>query len=79
MAGMTIMPELRLGRLPDRTPVRITIAVAPDLNRLLADYAELYAEAYGRTEPLQELIPAMLATFLEGDRAFMRRRRQDRK
>jgi hypothetical protein len=70
------MADLRLPRLPDRTPVRLTISVSPDLNQALTDYAGLYAETYGRPEPLQELIPAMLASFLEADRAFSRRRRE---
>lgn len=69
------MPELRLARLPDRTPVKMTISVSPDLAAALADYAELYREAYGDAEPVQELIPAMLAGFLESDRAFARHRR----
>lgn len=69
------MPDLRLPKLPDRTPVKMTISVPPDLNQALADYAALYEETYGRAEPVQELIPAMLAGFLEGDRAFARRRR----
>jgi hypothetical protein len=68
------MPDLRLPKLPDRTPVKITISVSPDLCRALTDYAGLYQEAYGSTEPVQELIPAMLASFLESDRGFTRRR-----
>jgi hypothetical protein len=40
------------------------------------EYAELYREAYGQAEPVQELIPAMLVGFLDGDRAFARRRRK---
>jgi hypothetical protein len=70
------MPELRLPKLPDRTPVKITISVSPDLNQALADYAALYQETYGQAEPVQDLIPAMLASFLDGDRAFARRRRE---
>ena len=69
------MPELRLPKLPDRTPVKITISVSPDLNQALLDYAALYSEVYGQTEPVPDLIPGMLASFLEGDRAFARRRR----
>lgn len=69
------MGGLKLGRLPDKTPVKITIAVPPDLHHALTDYAELYAETYGPQEPVQELIPAMLASFLDGDKAFARRRR----
>lgn len=43
----------------------------PDLHRALADYAALYAQTYGRDEPVAELIPAMLSAFLESDRAFV--------
>jgi hypothetical protein len=69
------MRELRLPKLPDRTPVKIAISVAPDLNQALLDYAALYGDVYGQTESVPDLIPAMLATFLDGDRAFARRRR----
>lgn len=66
------MAELKLRKLPDRTPVRIAIAVTPDLNQALADYAAVYAAAYGREEPVAELIPAMLENFLASDREFSR-------
>jgi hypothetical protein len=46
----------------------------PDLHQALTDYAALYAQTYGRDEPVAELIPAMLAAFLESDRAFVRER-----
>jgi len=70
------MSELRLARLPDRTPVRLTISISPDLQSAITDYAALYEETYGRPEPIAELVPAMLVAFLEGDRAFVRRRRE---
>ncbi len=69
------MAVLRLARLPDRTPVKITVSLSPELNQALATYAELYRESYGQQEPVHELIPAMLASFLESDKAFARRRR----
>lgn len=72
------MPDLRLARLPDRTAVKITISVPPELSDALRDYADLYLETYGEAEAIQELIPAMLAGFLESDRAFARRRRRSR-
>lgn len=46
------MPELKLGKLPDRTPVKLAITVSPDLHQTLQQYAALYAEAYGREEPV---------------------------
>ena len=63
---------LKLAKLPDRVPVKLPIAVAPELNHALHVYAALYAEAYVQEEPVTELIPAMLARFLEGDREFTR-------
>jgi hypothetical protein len=67
-----MMAELRLSKLPDRTPVKVTIAISPRLNQALADYAALYASTYGNDEPVADLIPAMLASFLESDKAFTR-------
>lgn len=66
------MGDLKLAKLPDRTPVKLAITVTPDLHRALSDYAALYAQTYGRDEPIAELIPAMLTAFLESDRSFRR-------
>jgi hypothetical protein len=68
------MAELKLPQLPDRNPVKLSIAVMPDLHQALTAYAALYAQVYGREEPVAELIPAMLTSFLESDRAFVRGR-----
>lgn len=68
------MTDLKLPQLPDRNPVKLSIAVMPDLHHALIDYAALYATTYGREEPVAELIPAMLAAFLESDRSFARNR-----
>lgn len=68
------MTDIRLPQLPDRNPVKLSIAVMPDLHQALSDYAALYARTYGRDEPVSELIPAMLAAFLESDRSFARNR-----
>lgn len=68
------MAELKLTKLPDRNPVKLTISVLPELHQSLSDYAALYTETYGREEPVVELIPAMLAAFLESDRGFARSR-----
>jgi hypothetical protein len=72
------MGELRLGKLPDRTPVKVTISLPPELNAALVDYASLYEATYGQSETIAELIPAMLVSFLDGDKAFARRRRERR-
>jgi hypothetical protein len=69
------MPELKLPQLPDRTPVKLSISVMPDLHQALVEYAALYSQTYGREEPVADLIPAMLAAFLESDRVFKGRPR----
>jgi hypothetical protein len=69
------MALLKLAKLPDRTRIKLTVTVSPDLHAALSDYAALYAKVYGGAEPVAELVPAMLASFLESDREFARRRR----
>jgi hypothetical protein len=68
------MADLKLPRLPDRNPVKLSIAVMPELHQALVDYAALYATTYGCDEPVAELVPAMLAAFLDSDRTFIRGR-----
>lgn len=70
------MGGIKLGKLPDRTPVKLTINVSPDLKRAIDDYAACYADAYGSEEPITELIPQMLAAFLASDRGFAKARRK---
>lgn len=70
------MPDLKLQRLPDRSPVKLVIQVLPDLNAALADYAAAYEAVYGSKESVTDLIPSMLESFLESDRSFMRNRRR---
>ena len=73
------MPDLKLGKLPDRTPVKLSITITPDLAEALTAYAGLYRETYGQDEPVAELVPAMLASFLESDRAFVAARKSSTK
>lgn len=70
------MSGLKLGKLPDRTPVKITITLAPDLNQALRDYAAIYRTTYGEAESVADLIPFMLSSFLESDRGFARARKE---
>lgn len=67
---------LKLAKLPDRTPAKITITVNADLNQALRDYAALYRATYGEAETVAELIPFMLEAFLDSDRAFARARKE---
>jgi len=68
------MVGIKLGKLPDRAPVKLAIMISPDLNRALSDYVAVYNEIYGQNEPLAELVPHMLASFLAGDRGFAKAR-----
>jgi hypothetical protein len=69
------MPELKLAKLPDRLPVKLTISVQPDLAQALREYAAVYRATYGEAESVEELVPFMLASFLEGDRGFAKARK----
>lgn len=69
------MPDLKLPKIPDRTPVKMTIQLLPDLADALQQYAAAYEQAYGKVETVAELIRFMLAAFLESDRAFARAKR----
>ncbi|MCX8475856.1 MAG: DUF2274 domain-containing protein [Sphingomonas sp.] len=68
------MADLRLPRLPDRTPVKVGIQVTPQLFADLTRYAALYRETYGQEEAVADLIPSMLTAFLDSDRAFVKTR-----
>jgi len=67
---------LKLAKLPDRTPAKITVTVGADLNQALKDYAALYRATYGEAETVAELIPYMLEAFLVSDRSFAKARKE---
>lgn len=69
--------EIKLARLPDRTPVKLILNLTPELYNRLAAYSSYYEENYGQKEPIADLVPAMLSAFLESDRGFARARRSD--
>lgn len=72
MAKLTEKPKLRIGKLPDLTPVKMTIQVDPELHRLLGDYARIYNESYEASVGPAALVPSMLAGFLSTDSGFKR-------
>jgi hypothetical protein len=69
------MADLKLAKLPDRTPIKIGILILPELNEALAAYADLYRETYGDKVSVPDLIPAMIDSFLANDRVFMSARK----
>ncbi len=68
--------SLKLEKLPDRDPVKITFTASPELKSALNDYAELYRCAYGQKESVADLIPFMLDAFMNADQGFRRSRKQ---
>jgi hypothetical protein len=69
------MPELKLARLPDRKPVKLTIMLQPETNTALQAYAAAYREAYGEDEEVAQLVPYMINSFLSADRGFAKVRK----
>jgi hypothetical protein len=67
---------LKLAKLPDRTPIKISITVNAVLNQDLQRYAVLYRDSYGEEASVVELIPFMLDAFLKSDPAFAKVRRE---
>ena len=62
--------KLRLGPLPKAKTVRLTVTLSAAVKTDLDRYAELYAAAYGEPVDSAVLVPHILSTFMERDRAF---------
>lgn len=63
-------PALKLAKLPDRKPVKMTITLSAELATKLRAYAAAYRESYGEAEDVGALIPFMLTAFIDSDRIF---------
>ncbi|MCS3448637.1 MULTISPECIES: DUF2274 domain-containing protein [Bradyrhizobium] len=70
---------MKLAKLPDRTPVRMNLVLAPSLAKRLREYADFYAETYGSKEEVAELIPFMLEAFLDSDADYKSRQKDDKR
>ena len=68
-------PTLRIGKLPDLTPVKMTVSLDREVHQMLEDYARIYGESYGEAVEPVELIPSMIAGFLASDNGFKRARK----
>lgn len=66
---------LKLDKLPDREPAKITFTASPELKAALGDYAEIYRRTYGHKEGVADLIPFMLEAFMNADPGFKRARK----
>ncbi len=69
-------PTLKIGPLPDTTPVKLNVALEPDLRSDLQIYAEIFERAYGEKATIAALIPSMLRSFLNTDSGFKKARRE---
>ena len=68
-------PSLKIGPLPDTTPVKLTISVDPETNADLELYARIYEEMYKEKASVSALIPSMLEAFLASDSGFKKARK----
>lgn len=65
---------LKLSKLPKRTPVKINIVLNSETHEAMVDYARIYEETYGNKESIEELIPYIIAGFLDNDYTFKKAR-----
>ena len=68
--------KLKIGPIPDQTPVKLSVSLAPDLQADLQDYARVYRIAYGSEVEVPAIIPTMLRSFIDSDAGFKRARKR---
>ena len=68
-------PTLRIAKLPNLTPVKLTASLEPKIHKMLEDYARIYSDSYGETVKPAELVPSMISGFLATDNGFKRARK----
>jgi len=69
------MTDLKIRELPDEKPVKMTVALPPDIHRDLLAYAALLSGNDGIMDPAR-LVAPMLRQFMMSDKGFARARRQ---
>ncbi len=69
------MTDLKIRELPDEKPVRMTVALPPDIHRDLLAYAVLLSGSGEAMDPAR-LVAPMLRQFMMSDKGFARARRQ---
>lgn len=71
------MTELKIRELPDEKPVKMTVALPPDVYRDLLAYAALLSGNDGATDPAR-LVAPMLRQFMMSDKGFAKARRKEK-
>lgn len=69
-------PNLKIAKVRDMTPTKLSISVTPDLKADLETYTSLYERAYGDQQETTALIPLMLEAFLATDSGFKKAKRE---
>ena len=64
--------KLKLGPIPDASLTRVMISISAPLKQQLDRYADAYSQSFGVAADVRTLIPLMLQTFLDKDRAFQK-------
>lgn len=67
--------RLKLGKLPSRTPVKLTINFLPGIYQMLEDYGRIYEQEYGEKEKIEDLVPYIIEAFLKTDNSFRKARK----
>ncbi|MEE9445218.1 MAG: DUF2274 domain-containing protein [Cocleimonas sp.] len=69
-------PKLKLAKLTDNKPSKLSVSLPPDLLGDLEVYASIYEQTYGEKQPVSALVPSMLADFLASDHGFKKAERE---
>lgn len=70
------MTKLKLSRIDDDKPVKLTVELPAGVHRDLVAYAEILGREGGQLVTPEKLIAPMLTRFMATDRAFAKVRRQ---
>jgi hypothetical protein len=73
------MAKLKLSAVRDDKPVKLTIELPATVHRDLVAYAEVLGQDTGQAFEAAKLVAPMLERFMSTDRAFARKRRENRK
>lgn len=69
------MSGLKICKLPETTPIKLSISLPPPLEAELRDYARVYEKTYGHAAKPADLVPSMLASFMASDGNFKKARK----
>lgn len=64
------MPDLRLGKLPNHSPTKLSLNLWSELDEHLKLYAERYSAQRGAKFSAADIAPQMLAEYIKADREF---------